>query len=135
MFNGQSYVAQKVPTMFTALTAPADVVMNPTIYGRASNPFVIPFNAVVEVNINNHDSRAHPFHLHGHNFQIIYRDDGGALFPGLQTTPAQPMRRDTVVVYAEGSVTLRFKASNPGVWLFHCHTEVSSNRPSLNPHD
>jgi iron transport multicopper oxidase len=49
MFNGQTYVAQKVPTMFTALTAPADVIMNPTIYGRATNPYVIPYNAIVEV--------------------------------------------------------------------------------------
>jgi iron transport multicopper oxidase len=33
------------------------------------------------------------------------------------------MRRDTVVVYAGSSVTLRFVANNPGISLFHCHTE------------
>jgi iron transport multicopper oxidase len=123
MFNGQTYVAQKVPTMFTALTATADVIMNPTIYGRATNPYVIPYNAIVEVNINNHDDRAHPFHLHGHTFQIVNRGDGGALFPGLDSAPAVPMARDTVVVYGENAATLRFRANNPGVWLFHCHTE------------
>lgn len=123
MFNGQTYVMQKVPTMFTALTAPADVIMNPTIYGRACNPYVIPYNAIVEVNINNHDDRAHPFHLHGHTFQIINRGEGDVLFPGLDSPPAVPMARDTVVVYGETAATLRFRANNPGVWLFHCHTE------------
>lgn len=123
MFNGQTYVSQKVPTMFTALTAPADVIMNPAIYGRGTNPYVIPYNAIVEVNINNHDDRAHPFHLHGHTFQIVNRAGGGALFPGLDSAAAIPMKRDTVVVYGESSATLRFKANNPGVWLFHCHTE------------
>jgi len=33
------------------------------------------------------------------------------------------MRRDTVVVYGGGSAILRFKADNPGINLFHCHTE------------
>lgn len=125
MFNGQSYVSQKVPTMFTALSAPADVIMNPAIYGRGTNPYVIPFNAVVEVHINNHDTRAHPFHLHGHTFQIVERaGNGNPLFPGLDArATTNPMRRDTVVVYADSTATLRFRADNPGIWLFHCHTE------------
>jgi iron transport multicopper oxidase len=124
MFNGQTYVSQKVPTMFTALSAPADVIMNPTIYGRGTNPFVLPFNAVVEVNINNHDDRAHPFHLHGHTFQIVDRAYGSDLFPGLAAVNASnPMRRDTLVVYGESTATIRFTADNPGIWLFHCHTE------------
>lgn len=42
--NGQTYVQQIVPTLYTALSAPAADVMNPTIYGVASNPFVIAYN-------------------------------------------------------------------------------------------
>ncbi|KAK0712397.1 iron transport multicopper oxidase FET3 [Lasiosphaeria miniovina] len=122
-FNGVTYLAQKIPTLYTALTAPADVVKNPAIYGQNSNTFVFPFDAVVEININNHDDRAHPFHLHGHNFQVVSRADGGTNFPGLYSEPAVPMRRDTVIVYAGTSATLRFVASNPGINLFHCHTE------------
>lgn len=34
-----------------------------------------------------------------------------------------PMRRDTVEVHGGGSAVIRFKADNPGVWLFHCHVE------------
>ncbi|KAK3370690.1 conidial pigment biosynthesis oxidase Abr1/brown 1 [Podospora didyma] len=117
-----TYVAQKVPTLFTALTAPAEYVMNPAIYGRV-NPRVLTFNSIVEVTLNNHDTRSHPFHLHGHNFQVTNRGEGGALWPGLDTTPQYPMKRDVVIAYAGSSVTIRFIADNPGINLFHCHTE------------
>jgi iron transport multicopper oxidase len=33
------------------------------------------------------------------------------------------MRRDTFVLRPDGYIVLRFKADNPGVWLFHCHLE------------
>lgn len=34
------------------------------------------------------------------------------------------MRRDTVYIYPNGgTLTLRFKADNPGIWLLHCHVE------------
>ena len=33
------------------------------------------------------------------------------------------MRRDTVLVRPNGNLVLRFRADNPGVWLFHCHIE------------
>jgi iron transport multicopper oxidase len=33
------------------------------------------------------------------------------------------MKRDTVVVYPDGTATIRFVADNPGIQLFHCHTE------------
>jgi iron transport multicopper oxidase len=31
--------------------------------------------------------------------------------------------RDTIAVMPNSYVVLRFKANNPGVWLFHCHIE------------
>lgn len=33
------------------------------------------------------------------------------------------MRRDTFVLRPDGYMVLRFRADNPGVWLFHCHIE------------
>ena len=108
--------------MFTALSAPAAYVMNPAIYGHV-NPRILTFNSTIEVTVNNHDTRAHPFHLHGHNFQVLTRGEGGALWPGLITPPPYPMKRDTIVVYGGSSVTIRFRADNPGINLFHCHTE------------
>lgn len=121
--NGASYVDQKVPTLYSVLTAPAEHLTNPAIYGSGANPYILPFGAVVEINIMNHDDRAHPFHLHGHAFQVVARSDNGFLWPGLYEEPATPMKRDTVTVYAQGTATIRFVADNPGVQLFHCHTE------------
>src|SRR3569833_2643368 len=113
-FNGISYVPPKVPTLYTALTAPANMVNNPTIYGTATNPTVLPFGTIVEININTHDDRGHPFHLHGHAFQLISRSSGGDIFPGLDTSPAQPMRRDTVIGGARGAAAGRGGAGGPG---------------------
>ncbi|KAE9372825.1 multicopper oxidase, partial [Stipitochalara longipes BDJ] len=112
----------QVPTFFTALTAPAEYQQNPQIYGQV-NPQVVQYGAVVEIDLNNHDTRAHPFHLHGHQFQIIGRAGDEPQWPGLYSVPAAPMRRDTVVVYPGVGVTIRFIANNPGIWLLHCHTE------------
>jgi iron transport multicopper oxidase len=120
--NGVDYIPQKVPTLYTALNAPLSVVKNPAIYGANSNPYVLPFNSVVELTVTNHDDFSHPFHLHGHNFQVVGRGSGGALFPANPPAGA-PMRRDTVMMYAGATVTIRFVADNPGISLFHCHIE------------
>ena len=69
------------------------------------------------------DAGKHPFHLHGHNFQAIARSEESAgVFDPTNATQTQypeiPMRRDTFVLNPQGHVVLRFKADNPGVWLF-----------------
>jgi iron transport multicopper oxidase len=33
------------------------------------------------------------------------------------------MRRDVFWVRPNGSFVIRFRADNPGIWLFHCHIE------------
>jgi iron transport multicopper oxidase len=33
------------------------------------------------------------------------------------------VRRDTIAVNANSYAVVRYQASNPGVWLFHCHIE------------
>jgi len=64
-FNDVTYVPQKVPTLFTALSAPAGLASNPRIYGVNSNSFVVKQGDVVEIVINNYDGGSHPFHIHG----------------------------------------------------------------------
>jgi FtsP/CotA-like multicopper oxidase with cupredoxin domain len=60
-------------------------------------------------------------HLHGHQFQIvqlgkgkydekIHAKDNGII--------ANPIRRDVVIIPAEGFAVIHFVADNPGVWLF-----------------
>ncbi|EPS45448.1 hypothetical protein H072_659 [Dactylellina haptotyla CBS 200.50] len=125
-FNGITYTAPKVPTLYTALSA-GNVTMNPEIYGRDTNPHVFKHHDVVELVVNNNDPGKHPFHLHGHTFQVAYRSDVDAGFYNASDSSIEfakkPMRRDTVLINPGGNMVLRFRADNPGVWLFHCHIE------------
>jgi len=122
-FNNVSYVAPKVPSLFTAFTT-GEENTNPLIYGQV-NPYVASKGQIVQIVVNNMDSAIHPFHLHGHQFQVIDKpSSGGGNFTGDSANfPAVPMRRDTVTVNPGSYVVLRFQADNPGVWLFHCHIE------------
>ncbi|KAF3925421.1 Laccase-4 [Arthrobotrys entomopaga] len=125
-FNGITYVGPKVPTLYTALSA-GNATMNPEIYGRDTNSHVFKHHDVVELVVNNNDPGKHPFHLHGHVFQLAYRSDEDAgLFNSSDTSiefAKKPMRRDTALIKPGGNMVLRFRADNPGVWLFHCHIE------------
>ncbi|KAK7210791.1 hypothetical protein V2G26_017969 [Clonostachys chloroleuca] len=126
-FNNNTYREPKVPSLYTALTA-GELATNPKVYGEYTNSFVLGKDQIVQVVINNHDDGRHPFHLHGHHFQVIHRsdEDGGDFAEANHmhlAFPSTPMRRDTIVVEGNGNVVLRFKANNPGVWLFHCHIE------------
>ncbi|KAK1596029.1 multicopper oxidase [Colletotrichum navitas] len=127
-FNNITYKAPKVPTLYTALSAGSAAATNPEVYGTYTHSFVLERGDVVQIVVNNLDSGRHPFHLHGHEFQALYRaPEEGGTFASANVTeadfPATPMRRDTLVVWPNGNIVLRFRANNPGVWLFHCHIE------------
>jgi iron transport multicopper oxidase len=114
-----------VPTLYTALSSGA-LATNKNVYGEFTHPFVLEKDEIVDIVINNDDPGKHPFHLHGHSFQTIWRsdEDAGAYNPETDTAfPEFPMRRDTLMVRPGGNMVMRFKADNPGVWLFHCHIE------------
>lgn len=128
-FNDITYVRPKVPTLYTVLTS-GNLSTNPAIYGVNTHPLILEHNQVVEIILNNHDPGKHPFHLHGHAFQVLHRSeedvgdwDPKSLTNGSVTFPATPMRRDTLLVRPNGNFVIRFKSDNPGVWLFHCHIE------------
>jgi iron transport multicopper oxidase len=130
-FNDITYVHPKVPTLFTVMTT-GDNATNPDIYGVNSHAYVLEKNQYVDIVVNNLDTGKHPFHLHGHNFQVIARsDDNGGSYSNNVTFPKIPMRRDTILVRPLGYIVLRFKADNPGVWLFHCHIEWYAQSISL----
>jgi multicopper oxidase len=63
----------------------------------------------IRLEIRNTSMMWHPVHLHGHTFQVVGED--GAPGP----------RKDTVIVPANGSVTVELDADNPGQWALHCH--------------
>lgn len=123
--NDVTYVSPKVPTLYSLLsTGPS--ASNPAIYGVNTNVFMLAYNETIEIVLNNMDAGKHPWHLHGHDFQVVARsaDDAGD-FAGFGNTslPAIPMRRDTLLVHPNGHFAIRFRSNNPGIWLFHCHLE------------
>ncbi|KAL5326337.1 hypothetical protein ACEPPN_004021 [Leptodophora sp. 'Broadleaf-Isolate-01'] len=122
-YMNNTYVSPKVPTLYSVLTVGEDAD-NPAVYGQV-NPLVVQYGQTVEIVLNNLDDAIHPFHLHGHHFQVCNRPSSGAgSFSGdNRAFPSVPVRRDTVSVNANSHVVLRFTADNPGVWLFHCHIE------------
>lgn len=122
-FNGLPNIPQKVPSLYTAATTGNDNT-NPIIYGQV-NPFIVSSGDIVDIVINNHDEAIHPFHLHGHQFQIMDRPRSGTGdYPGRTNGfSKKPPMRDVLAVNAKSYAVLRFKADNPGVFLFHCHIE------------
>jgi len=86
---------------------------------------------------------AHPMHLHGHDFAILYQSEYPWYDDFNHTNPRtgfhrkftadklncqnpyincnNPARRDVVMLPAGGFVIMAFKADNPGAWIFHCH--------------
>lgn len=93
-FNNITYVAPKVPSLYTALSAGDDAV-DPAVYGTYAHPFVLKNDEIVQLVVNNLDSGRHPFHLHGYHFQVVYRseeeagtwDDAGVAEDKLAKTP------------------------------------------------
>ncbi|KAJ5939331.1 hypothetical protein N7466_002465 [Penicillium verhagenii] len=135
-FNNISYTKPKVPTLYTVLSA-GDLATNSLVYGEYTHPMILEHNQVVEIIVNNGDTGSHPFHLHGHQFQVINRAPGyGEHFydylngdpvaydPSNHTAfPEYPARRDVFVLPPQGYFVIRFVADNPGVWFFHCHID------------
>lgn len=124
-FNNITYTAPKVPILGTVLSS-GELATNSYIYGN-THSIVLQKDEVVDIVLNNHDAGRHPFHLHGHVFQLIARGeelDEITNFDASNTTyPQHPMVRDTVFVNPRSYIVMRFKADNPGVWFFHCHIE------------
>jgi iron transport multicopper oxidase len=86
---------------------------NATVYGRDTNPYVLNKNDIIEIVLNNDDPGKHPFHLHGHDFQLIQRapDEDGFYQPSNHSSfPSKPMRRDVVWVRPNSNFVLRFRA-------------------------
>jgi len=126
-FNNVTYRTPVVPAYLTAVSMGSDA-MNPEVYGQ-TNSFVLRHGDNVELTVINWDAGFHPFHLHGHHFQLVSESydvssEDRSINPLVPEGQANPMRRDTVMVPPDGgSRTIRFRADNPGTWIFHCHIE------------
>ncbi|GFO31991.1 multicopper oxidase [Plakobranchus ocellatus] len=102
--------------------------------------YKLALNALVELVIVDEGILSHayhPMHLHGHKFSVVAMgkigekttvdavkalDEAGKITRRIERAPI----KDTVIVPDGGYTVIRFKANNPGFWLFHCHVEFHS---------
>ena len=92
----------------------------PIIQSDQNGHYLVPYNAVLDVLINNTAGGEHPFHLHGFYFWVIATSD----YPDAETLYAgNYLQRDTISVPSSGWAKIRFLADNPGAWFFHCHID------------
>jgi plastocyanin/translation initiation factor IF-1 len=70
----------------------------------------------VLIRLVNAGNMPHPFHIHGHSFTIV-ATDGNPVPPGAQLV------KDTVMISPGERYDIVFDATNPGVWMVHCHIE------------
>ncbi|KAG0002957.1 hypothetical protein BGZ65_002166 [Modicella reniformis] len=106
---------------------------NPTIVQNMNTSAVYGINqhvmkierrdAIVQIILDNSLGGEHPFHLHGHTFQVIAQGKGIYEEGKTPINTINPLRRDTATVPNRGFTVIRFKADNPGVWALHCHIE------------
>jgi iron transport multicopper oxidase len=121
-FNNITFQFSKVPSLFSMLSMGQDA-NNPVIYGAQTNALMATHNQMVQINIYNWDAGKHPFHLHGHKFAVVQKNYDATVGQPINETQVNPVRRDTIMVPPTGSISMRFRADNPGAWLIHCHIE------------
>ncbi|KAL2906003.1 L-ascorbate oxidase [Bienertia sinuspersici] len=75
--------------------------------------------------INPNNSETHPWHLHGHDFWVLGYGSGkfDPFNDPKKYNLVNPIMKNTVPLHPYGWTAIRFKADNPGVWLFHCHID------------
>ncbi|KAI9228012.1 MAG: Cupredoxin [Piptocephalis tieghemiana] len=95
-------------------------------FKKSESVIVLEKDEIIELVLNNFWGREHPFHLHGHEFQVLSWNTSSHYDPHHSPTAynlENPIRRDTTTVPARGYSVIRFRSNNPGVWAFHCHIE------------
>ncbi|KAF5379775.1 hypothetical protein D9615_005647 [Tricholomella constricta] len=108
--NGISYLSPPLPVLLQLLSGaktPQDLIPSEQV-------FILPPNKLIEISIPG--TGFHPFHLHGHAFDLVRPSNADEL------NFVNPPRRDVAAV-AGGNMTFRFFSDNPGAWFLHCHID------------
>ncbi|MGZ5365021.1 MAG: multicopper oxidase family protein [Mycobacterium sp.] len=82
--------------------------INQKLYQPPRDGIAVKPNQRVRIRYINDSMMFHPFHLHGHTFQVMSG-----------STPKA--RKDTVLVPPMQTVEVEFNTDNPGRWITHCH--------------
>ncbi|KAF9058479.1 laccase lcc6 [Rhodocollybia butyracea] len=118
LINGVQFIPPSVPVLLQIIsgtTNAADLLPTGSVYN-------LPLNKTIQITFNASSIAAigapHPFHLHGHNFDVIRSANS------TEYNFANPVRRDVVSTgFAQDNVTIRFNTNNAGPWFLHCHIE------------
>ncbi|KAJ7018209.1 laccase [Mycena alexandri] len=111
--NGVVYTPPDLPTLLKIING-ATVASD---FNVSEHTFILTPNEVVELRIHGADHGiTHPFHLHGHAFDIVQSASGPLNY-------VNPPRRDVIGV-EQGGVIIRFRADNPGPCHIDWHLEA-----------
>ena len=75
----------------------------------------LPLGHDTMIEVRNISSSEHPFHLHGHGFEVVARNG---------VRPQFRQMEDTINVSIFETVLIRLIADNPGDWMLHCHIQT-----------
>ena len=75
--------------------------------------YMVNVGDLVKMTIKNDSGATHPMHLHGHHFLVLSRNG--------KPLTGSPWWVDTLNVRQHETYEVGFRASNPGMWMFHCH--------------
>jgi FtsP/CotA-like multicopper oxidase with cupredoxin domain len=84
--------------------------INGRLYDPPNNGIALSAGKRVRLRFVSQSMMFHPFHLHGHTFQVVQPGGKGP-------------RKDTVLVPPEQTVEVDFDTDNPGRWIVHCHND------------
>ena len=85
--------------------------MNGEVFPDITVPEV-PLGSELILEVRNVSPTEHPFHIHGHAFEVLSVDG---------QPPTSKTVEDTVNVGIRQTLRLRMIADNPGEWMVHCH--------------
>ncbi|KAJ7164376.1 putative laccase 1d precursor [Mycena filopes] len=108
--NGISYLSPSLPALLQMLSGAS----KPQDFIPSQQLILLKPNSIIDISIPG--TGAHPFHLHGHNFDVILQPN--AVTPNF----VNPPRRDVTPING-GNTTFRFFSNNPGAWFLHCHID------------
>lgn len=100
---------------------------NYTLSQLSTKVKVLEYNETVEIVFQGTDilnsGENHPLHLHGYRFFVVGSGTGNFdnVTDPLSYNLHDPPEVNTFPIPKDGWAAIRFKASNPGVWFFHCH--------------
>ncbi|KAF8074135.1 laccase [Lyophyllum atratum] len=112
-FNGIRYESPDIPTLMNIIV---NGYATEADFDPSEHTYVLDRDQIIDLVIHGSaGGHVHPFHLHGHAFDIIQGMSGPANY-------FNPPRRDVVGV-GGSTVIIRFKTDNPGPWFLHCHID------------